>query len=94
VFQILKSFASADRVAHMRERLLRGTGYGYGHAKNDLIDAHREAFGAHQEAYEHFSNSPAEMSRLLSPGRERAAAIAGAVCQRARTALSLKSLRI
>ena len=93
VFQILKSFASKERVDTMRERLQRGTGYGYGHAKSDLMDAHRETFGAKQELYEHYVNNPAEMMRLLEPGRQRAATLATSVCGRAREALGLKSLR-
>ena len=93
VFQILKSFAPEERVADMRDKLVRGLGYGYGHAKNDLIDAHREAFGKRQEAYEHYVNNPAEMCQLLEPGRQRAASLAAAVRQRAREALGLKTLR-
>jgi tryptophanyl-tRNA synthetase len=93
VFQILSSFAREERIHDMRERLLRGTGYGYGHAKNDLIDAHRETFGAHQEAYEHYLRSPDEMRRLLEPGRLRATELAKTVCSRARDALGLKTLK-
>jgi tryptophanyl-tRNA synthetase len=91
IFQILKTFASAKRVEDMRERMLRGTGYGYGHAKGDLIDAHREAFGAHQALYEHYIQNPSEIHKLLGPGRERAQNIASATRDQARDALGLKS---
>jgi tryptophanyl-tRNA synthetase len=92
VFQILQSFASEERVAEMRSRLERGTGYGYGHAKRDLMEAHTETFAVHQERYEHYLNSPDEVKRLLEPGRERAWAVAEATLARAREALELCSL--
>lgn len=91
IFLLLKTFASAARVEDMRQRLLRGKGYGYGHAKGDLIEAHRETFGAHQALYEHYIQNPGEMHKLLEPGRERARQIAADTRYRARDALGLKS---
>lgn len=93
IFQILRSFASDERVADMKAKLERGTGYGYGHAKLDLIEAHRETFGTHQEKYQHYLNSPDEVRRLLEPGRQRAWDIAEETLTRARDALELRSLR-
>ena len=89
VFQILKSFASKESIAYMEERLRTGTGYGYGHAKKDLIDEHERVFGCKRELYEHYINSPREMAQLLTPSHNSARQLAATVRQRVRDALSL-----
>jgi tryptophanyl-tRNA synthetase len=89
VFQILKAFASQEAIAYMEERLRRGTGYGYGHAKKDLIDEHERVFGSKRELYEHYINNPREVAKLLTPSHERALKIAATVRQRVRDALGL-----
>jgi tryptophanyl-tRNA synthetase len=89
VFQILKSFGSQDAINYMEDRLRKGTAYGYGHAKKDLLDEHERVFGAKRELYEHYINSPRELAQMLAPSHERARAIAATVRQRVRDALSL-----
>lgn len=89
VFQILKSFGSPESIAYMEERLRKGTGYGYGHAKKDLIDEHERVFGSKRDLYEHYINSPREVAQLLAPSHERAREIAATVRQRVRDALGL-----
>lgn len=90
IFQILKSFGSPDAIEAMKEKLERGKGYGYGHAKMDLIAEHERVFGSHREAYDHYLNSPDEISRLMAPGYERAKRYASQVTERARQALGLR----
>ncbi|MBM3381448.1 MAG: tryptophan--tRNA ligase [Betaproteobacteria bacterium] len=89
VFQIMKSFGSKEAIAYMEERLRQGTGYGYGHAKKDLIDEHERVFGSKRELYEHYLNSPRELAQVLAPSHQRARTIAATVRQRVRDALSL-----
>ncbi|MCA2961255.1 MAG: tryptophan--tRNA ligase [Silvanigrellales bacterium] len=89
VFQMLKSFGSPEAVAHMKERLENGTGYGYGHAKKDLLDEYNRFFGAKRELYEHYLNEPSEVAKALEPGHEAMAKVADAVTTRARDALQL-----
>lgn len=93
IFQILKSFASAQAVSYMRERLEKGVGYGYGHAKKDFLDEHERVFGAKRELYEHYCNSPEEVRRLTAAGYERAESYANTVRVRAREALGLRNFR-
>jgi len=89
VFQILKSFGSAEAIEYMEQRLRTGTGYGYGHAKKDLIDEHERVFGSKRELYEHYINNPRELAQKLEPGHTRARQIAATVRQRVRDALNL-----
>lgn len=89
VFHMLKSFGSAEAIAHMQERLERGTGYGYGHAKKDLLDEHERVFGAKRELFEHYAQNPKEVWPQLEPGLARAEKYANAVCHRARAAMGL-----
>lgn len=91
IFQIFKSFASKDALVYMEERLKKGTGYGYGHAKKDFIEEHERIFGAHRELYEHYCNDQKEVKELLQAGYERAQLYANNVTLRAREALGLKS---
>ncbi|NBO39279.1 tryptophan--tRNA ligase [bacterium] len=89
VWQILKSFGSKDAIDYMEDRLRKGTGYGYGHAKKDLMDEHERVFGSKRELYEHYLNSPREMAQLLAPSNSQARHIAATVRQRVRDALGL-----
>ncbi|BBH53603.1 tryptophan--tRNA ligase [Fluviispira sanaruensis] len=91
IFQIFQSFASKDAISYMRERLEKGTGYGYGHAKKDFVDEHERVFGVFREKYDYYLNNEKVVKDLLEPGYERANNYANAVLERARTALGLKS---
>ncbi len=93
IFQIFKSFASTQAIQYMQERLERGVGYGYGHAKKDFIDEHERVFGQYREKYEYYLNNTDEVKSILRPGYERAQIYADRVTQRARVALNLKSYR-
>jgi tryptophanyl-tRNA synthetase len=94
IFQIFKSFASADSIAYMKEKLEKGTGYGYGHAKKDFIDEHEKVFGAFRERYDYYCNNILEVKKLLQPGYEKARTYADNVTNRAKEALGIKSYRM
>ena len=87
IFEIFKSFARAESVQHMKEKLERGTGYGYGHAKKDFLQEYVEVFGKKRELYEHYLNEPGEVKKLLEPGFLRMKEVAADVRARARAAL-------
>jgi tryptophanyl-tRNA synthetase len=89
VFQMLQAFGSPEAVSHMRERLERGTGYGYGHAKKDLLDEYNRFFGSRRELFDHYRNSPTEIAKALEPGQASMVRVANAVRDRARDALGL-----
>lgn len=90
VFQILKSFGSPEAIADMKAKLERGKGYGYGHAKMDLIAEHEKVFGGERrQAYEHYVANPKELWAKMAPGYERARQYSKAVLARVREALGL-----
>jgi tryptophanyl-tRNA synthetase len=91
IFQLFKSFASQDAIADMKERLEKGVGYGYGHAKKDFVAEHERVFGSRRERYEYYCHHPGEVRSLLEEGYERAWHYAEEVTLRARRALGLKS---
>lgn len=93
VYQIMRAFGRPEALNDMAEKLRRGTGYGYGHAKMDFVAEYEHVFGAKRELYEYYLNNPAEMKKLLAPGMERATAYANRVCERVREAAGLKSFR-
>ncbi len=89
IWQILRSFGSPEAIAHMREKLSVGTGYGYGHAKMDLIAEHERIFGANRELYNHYLNTPSDVWKLMEPKYKEAHDIAQAVRARVRDSLGL-----
>lgn len=91
VYELFCSFASQDAISYMKEKLEKGTGYGYGHAKKDFIEEHERIFGSKREAYEHYLNNTSELKAMLKEGYERAQSYATATTQRARHALGLKT---
>ncbi len=93
VYQILKSFGSKEAIEYMHERLVRGKGYGYGHAKMDLIAEHEKVFGSKREEYENYLNDPKLLGAKMASGYERAESYANTVRNRVREALKLGSFK-
>ena len=91
VYQLFQSFASKDAQKNMKERLERGVGYGYGHAKKDFIEEHERVFGSKRELYEHYVHQEDSIKTLLKEGMERARSYAVETTAKARQALGLKS---
>lgn len=91
VYVLFKSFASTEALTYMKERLEKGTGYGYGHAKKDFLEEHERVFGSKRELYEHYVSNPNEVKLLLKDGYTRATTYAQSVTLRARQSLGLKS---
>src|SRR5262249_42097106 len=89
VYLILKAFGSPEAVENMKHKLLTGKGYGYGHAKLDLLAEHERVFGSKRELYEHYVNTPKEVWAKMEPGYVRAQSYAREVRARAREALGL-----
>lgn len=92
IFNLFESFASSDAIAHMKERLEKGVGYGYGHAKSDFIDEYERVFSEKRKIYEYYVANTNELKPLLEAGYSRAYSYAQTVTQRARDALGLQSL--
>ncbi len=86
VFALFKLVAPAAAVASMRENYLRG-GYGYGHAKKELLAALLDGFRVERDAYTRLMNDQGELEARLNEGEEKARAVAATVLDRVRSRL-------
>lgn len=84
VFELYKYVASSSQVAEMAGKLKAG-GYGWGHAKKDLLDAIIEEFSAAREKYNYFMENKSELDRVLEEGAEKARKVARATLKRVRS---------
>lgn len=83
VYNIYKLIADTDQSQEMRNKLLAG-GYGWGHAKKDLLDAVLSRFADERLKYDHYMQNPAIVEEELKKGAEKAQKIASVVMHRVR----------
>jgi tryptophanyl-tRNA synthetase len=86
VFKLYELIASPSQVAEMRQKLEMG-GYGWGHAKKDLLDAILERFAEERKKYDYFMQNPGEVEEELQKGALKARETARAVLGRVRSNL-------
>ena len=89
VYNIYKLVADPEQVAEMAAKLRAG-GYGYGHAKKDLLTAFNEKFASFRERRAQLESDPAEVERILQDGAERARTEAHKTLKLARRAVGLE----
>ncbi|MCB9506327.1 MAG: tryptophan--tRNA ligase [Myxococcales bacterium] len=88
VFAIYKLFASQAEQAALAARYRAG-GFGYGHAKQELIAKIDETFGPARERRRELQADPDQVEQVLLDGAARARAIARTVLGRARRACGI-----
>jgi tryptophanyl-tRNA synthetase len=88
LFTLYKHVAGADKAAELAVKLRAG-GYGWGHAKLDLLNALEDELGPMRERYFKLRGDEAELDRLLAAGAERARVIARATMERVRDAIGI-----
>lgn len=88
VFALYKFFANSDEIEAMAERYRAG-GYGYGHAKLELLSKLKDYFGPYREAYEHFKTHPDEVMDVLRSCGRKARETARATMERVRNRVGL-----
>jgi tryptophanyl-tRNA synthetase len=86
VFKIYSLLASDEQVAQMRVNYLTGN-YGYGHAKNELLDLMKAKFAKEREIFSYYMNNLPELDKKLNEGEEKARAIAQTVLDKVRKKL-------
>ncbi len=86
VFALYRLVAPPDAVEAMRQNYLRG-GYGYGHAKKELLAALLDGFRTEREAYARLMDDKAELDARLRAGAAKARAVASTVLARVRERL-------
>ncbi|MGD1847312.1 MAG: tryptophan--tRNA ligase [Salibacteraceae bacterium] len=82
-FKIYSLLASETEVATMRENYLKG-GYGYGHAKKELLELILKRFAEARERYDYYMNNLPELDAELQKGAEKARVVAREVLNRVR----------
>lgn len=71
ITQLYSLFASKEKVEEMKEKFRAGN-YGYGHAKNELLEAILEYFKDARERREELVNNPELVKEILREGAEKA----------------------
>ncbi len=75
VTKLYELFATKEEVAEMREKFEAG-GYGYGHAKTELLNKILEYFGEARARREELVKNPEYVEEVLRKGAEKARALA------------------
>ncbi|MCB0762172.1 MAG: tryptophan--tRNA ligase [Flavobacteriales bacterium] len=83
VCDLYKLVANKEEVDAVFSKLRAG-GYGWGHAKKDLLDALVGRFATEREKFEHYMNHRSELDDELAKGAEKARAVAREVIERVR----------
>ena len=83
IYKLYKLISSKEEAEHMSNKLLAG-GYGWGHAKKDLVQKIEDYFHPQREKFNHFLNNPNEVEEVLQQGAMKAKKVADATLNRVR----------
>jgi tryptophanyl-tRNA synthetase len=86
VFALYKLVADATQIAALRQKYLAGN-FGYGHAKQELLELLLHRFGEQRRAFEFFMSNPDVLEEKLIAGEKKARKIAQEVLLRVRAKL-------
>ena len=88
-FQLYSLLASDEKIAEMRANYLAG-GYGYGHAKKELLNTILDFFADAREKYTHYMDNTDLLEEELMKGAAKARVIARDVLNRTREKVGFK----
>jgi tryptophanyl-tRNA synthetase len=88
VYQLYKLLETPGKVAEMADNLRAG-GYGYGHAKKELLEAFNRKFEPFRERRAELADKPEMVKEILAAGAARARAEARKTLDAARHAVGL-----
>ena len=83
VYQLFKLLASKECSDKMANNLLSG-GYGWGHAKKELLEEILHTFSIQREKFTHYVNHPDEVEEILQKGALKAQKVAKKTLDRVR----------
>ena len=86
VYQLYKLLATNEESKTMAEKLKAG-GYGWGHAKKELLEKIVSSFSEERAKFEHYQNNPKEVEEVLMEGALKAKKVAKATLERVRNSL-------
>jgi tryptophanyl-tRNA synthetase len=89
IYQLYRIVAAPAEAEEMAARFRKG-GYGYGHAKKELLRKLLEHFGPARERREALGRDPARVFEILEAGAERARRVARATMERVRERVGLR----
>ena len=89
VFTLYTQIAGAER-AELLAAKLRAGGYGWGHAKQDLLQALDETLSPMRERYQALRSDERALDAVLERGAEQARKIARATMERVRDAIGIR----
>ena len=89
VFKLFSLIADSQSIAQMKENYRRG-GYGYGHAKKELLNYILVNFKKERDRFNHFTNNPKGIETVLKVGAKKASIVASGVLERVRHKLGYK----
>lgn len=75
VYNLYKLIASESQTKEMAKNLRAG-GYGWGHAKKDLLECILENFSEEREKFQYYMENTQELDAILNDGAEKARAVA------------------
>jgi tryptophanyl-tRNA synthetase len=84
VFKLFALVAPTSSVEEMRQRYMAG-GYGYGHAKKELLAAVLDGFASERLRFVELMNDRTQLDLVLANGADKARAVARATLQRVRS---------
>ncbi|MBP8822713.1 MAG: tryptophan--tRNA ligase [Flavobacteriales bacterium] len=84
VFQLFKLVAAPEAVGAMEAKYLAG-GYGYGHAKQELLGVLLDRFAKERSIFQALMADRTELDRQLAVGAEKARAVARTTLERIRS---------
>ena len=86
LFNIYKLIANENQIETMKNKYRDG-GYGYGHAKNDLLKLIIEKYSEERKSFNHYVSNPNEVEEILIQGANKARITADKVLSRVRKKL-------
>jgi tryptophanyl-tRNA synthetase len=88
LFDLYKEFASAEQIEEMRQKYLKGIGWGY--VKQDLFDAFEEHIRPAREKYLELMNNKDQLDMILNKGSQKAKERAQVLMDRVRHAIGTR----
>jgi tryptophanyl-tRNA synthetase len=89
VFALFSLFATDEEKKEMTDKYVNDRSFGYGHAKQKLMEKIEQRFGAAGEKYDALKAKPSDLEDILRSGAKRARDLARATLDEARDACGL-----
>ncbi len=91
VYELYKLIATEEQSAELAAKLRAG-GYGWGHAKKDLLEAILTRFATEREQFDHYMAHRDELEAELLKGAEKARSVAREVLNRVRSKVGFSQM--